>query len=57
LELAVACWGALFSATIRNWIFQPSKELEDSALGLLVGGVIAALGIAYVLHRIWVILH
>jgi hypothetical protein len=52
----VVCWGSLFSATIRNWVFEPSKELEDSALGLFVGGGVAALGIGHLLHRIWILL-
>ncbi len=55
LLAVVACWGSLFSATIRNSIFEPSAELEESALGLLVGGGIAALLMANVLQRIWVL--
>ena len=56
LECLFVCWGSLFSATICNWIFEPSKELEESALGLFVGGVITALIIGHVLHRIWKLL-
>jgi hypothetical protein len=38
LEGSVVCWGSLFSTAICNWIFEPSKELADAALGLFVGG-------------------
>jgi hypothetical protein len=53
LEGLAVCWGSLFSETIRNWIFEPSEELEESALGLFVGGVITTILIIHVLHRIW----
>jgi hypothetical protein len=56
LEWLVVCWGSLFSITVYNWVFEPSKESQKSTLGLFIGGIIAALLIAHVLHRIWSLL-
>ncbi len=53
LEWAFVCWGALVSATIRNWIFVPSQALEEAAIGLLIGDCGTIVGIIYVLHRRW----
>jgi hypothetical protein len=52
-EWVVICWGALFSSSIRDWLFEPSAALEQAALGLLIGGILAGWMMGNLLYRAW----